>query len=225
MFESCELAFDGREAVQYVERMKPDLLITSVVLPGIDGIGAISEARRSCKDIAIVVSSAVQSGYVIDLAFKKGADMYITKPVEYDVFSERLRALLNDRPSYTGTVIRQDNGQKRIMAIITREIQRIGISAGIKGFRYVRYAIWLTLGEDRKKSMMGYIYPAVAQQFGTTWQCVERDIRHAIESAWIHGSISYIDEVFGFTVYADKGKPTNAAFIATVAEKIRLELP
>ena len=42
-------------------------------------------------------------------------------------------------------------------------------------------------------------------------------------SKW-HGTVEeWIDELFGYTINAEKGKPTNSEFIALIADKIRLE--
>lgn len=46
---------------------------------------------------------------------------------------------------------------------------------------------------------------------------------NAIEVAWGRGKMDTIDALFGYTVHAGKGKPTNSEFIALIADKIRLE--
>jgi two-component system response regulator (stage 0 sporulation protein A) len=48
-------------------------------------------------------------------------------------------------------------------------------------------------------------------------------MRHAIETAWTRSDINTLDDVFGHTVDAEKGRPTNSAFIARIADKIRLD--
>ncbi len=58
----------------------------------------------------------------------------------------------------------------------------------------------------------------------TTPSRVERAIRHAIEVAWTRGSMDTNNEMFGNTISATKGKPTNSEFIAMTADKLRLEM-
>jgi len=53
---------------------------------------------------------------------------------------------------------------------------------------------------------------------------VERAIRHAIEVAWGRGEQGAVETIFGYTISAAKGKPTNSEFIAMIADKLRLEL-
>ena len=57
----------------------------------------------------------------------------------------------------------------------------------------------------------------------TTPSRVERAIRHAIELAWNRGKLETLNNLFGYTIQNDKGKPTNSEFIAIIADKLRLE--
>ena len=68
------------------------------------------------------------------------------------------------------------------------------------------------------------LYPDIALKYNTTPSRVERAIRHAIEVAWGRGDQQVVENIFGYTVSADKGKPTNSEFIAMIADKLRLEI-
>ena len=68
------------------------------------------------------------------------------------------------------------------------------------------------------------LYPEIAKKFSTTPSRVERAIRHAIEVAWGRGEPQVMENIFGYTVSASKGKPTNSEFIAMISDKLRLEL-
>ena len=76
-------------------------------------------------------------------------------------------------------------------------------------------------------NMMKYItkllYPTIAKKYKTTSSSVERAIRHAIEVAWNRGKVELLEEMFGYTISAGKGKPTNSEFIALIADKMRLD--
>ena len=100
----------------------------------------------------------------------------------------------------------------------------VGIPAHIKGYQYLRSAIVIAVGDmDILNSITKQLYPTIAQMYGTTASRVERAIRHAIEVAWSRGKIETINELFGYTISAGKGKPTNSEFVALIADKIRLE--
>ena len=48
-------------------------------------------------------------------------------------------------------------------------------------------------------------------------------MRTAVESTWLHGNLEAIQQLFGFSVDADRGKPTNAEFLSMLAEHVRRE--
>lgn len=76
---------------------------------------------------------------------------------------------------------------------------------------------------DILNSITKQLYPTIAKMHNTTPSRVERAIRHAIEVAWNRGKMDTINELFGYSIQAGKGKPTNSEFIALIADKIRLE--
>lgn len=96
----------------------------------------------------------------------------------------------------------------------------MGFRDNIVGTAMVRQAIKLW---EPGSSVTKEIYPAIAKQFGTTASRVERNIRHAIESAWDRGDLHTIESVFGGSISQDKGKPTNSEFIARMAVYFDIE--
>ena len=68
------------------------------------------------------------------------------------------------------------------------------------------------------------LYPEIAERYRTTPSRVERAIRHAIEVAWARGKNDAVESIFGYTISASKGNPTNSEFIAMIADKLRLEI-
>lgn len=107
---------------------------------------------------------------------------------------------------------------------VTNILLEIGIPAHIKGYQYIREGIMMSYYD---RNMLQYItkflYPSIAKKYRTTSSSVERTIRHAIEVAWRRGSMEVLEEVFGNTVCAGKGKPTNSEFMALLTDKLRLE--
>ena len=123
--------------------------------------------------------------------------------------------------------LRNKNKRVPVNAIendVTEIIREIGIPANIKGYQYIRDGIIMAIDD---LSMLNFItkllYPTIAKKYKTTSSSVERAIRHAIEVAWVRGNIQMIEEMFGYTVSAGKGKPTNSEFIALISDKLRLD--
>ena len=109
--------------------------------------------------------------------------------------------------------------------MITDVLHKIGVPAHIKGYQYLRRAIFVTVMEPEIIcSVTGRLYPYVAGSFQSTPSRVERAIRHAIEVAWDRGNIDFLSSYFGSTIHQSRGKPTNSEFIAIVADKLRITL-
>lgn len=75
-------ASDGVDALQLARRLRPDLIILDVMLPGLDGYEICREIRRDPDTAAIPIIMLSARGLEIDkvLAFESGADDYVTKP-------------------------------------------------------------------------------------------------------------------------------------------------
>lgn len=107
---------------------------------------------------------------------------------------------------------------------VTNILLEIGIPAHIKGYQYIREGIIMSFYDrNMLHYITKYLYPAIAKKYKTTSSSVERTIRHAIEVAWRRGNLETLEEVFGNTICAGKGKPTNSEFMALLTDKLRLE--
>ena len=115
--------------------------------------------------------------------------------------------------------------EENLEALVTNVIHEVGVPAHIKGYQYLKEAIMMVIGDiDVINQITKQLYPDIARKYKTTPSRVERAIRHAIEVAWGRGQQDTVENIFGYTVSAAKGKPTNSEFIAMIADKLRLEL-
>lgn len=222
-------AEDGREALSMIEEQQPDVVILDVVLPEIDGIGVIEKAKenKAIKDISFMVLATICSDPMIECAFQTGADFYMVRPFDHTSLLARIRQLA--RKSDAKNTFEAVNHSHRFMeqnleSDVTDIIRDIGIPAHIKGYQYIREGIIMAVND---MNMLNYItkllYPTIAKKYKTTSSSVERAIRHAIEVAWSRGKIDVLEDMFGYTISAGKGKPTNSEFIALIADKLRLQ--
>ena len=115
--------------------------------------------------------------------------------------------------------------EENLEALVTNVIHEVGVPAHIKGYQYLREAIMMVVNNiDIINQITKQLYPDIANKYHTTPSRVERAIRHAIEVAWGRGQTEVVENIFGYTISAAKGKPTNSEFIAMIADKLRLEL-
>lgn len=221
IFSSFHFAFDGKEAIEKFKQYRPNLVVTDLILPIVDGLGILEALNENGlkKDSKIIVSSGTGGDFFINKSFKYGADYFLIKPITYETFQGRVLDLFSEKSSEDALV------QTSTAGMITHIIQRLGLPVGSKGYIFVRYAIELVLHDPAVlKHITKVLYPAVAKQFASTPERVERNIRHAIEVAWSKGDLAFIEKLFGYTVDADRGKPTNSAFLAAVTDYISLNL-
>lgn len=94
----CQISFaeDGTSGIAKARTLKPDILITDVMMPDINGYEVTRQLRRDLQfaGIPILVLTA-QSGLQDKLkAFEAGADDYLSKPFEAAELAARVTALL-----------------------------------------------------------------------------------------------------------------------------------
>lgn len=214
---------DGREALRLIEERRPDLLLTDVALPGLDGLGLLKTLRDQdgyCPKT--IICSAFCGHQTLTEAEKLGVCYYLPKPCEPASLMERMRGIFETAVSPDARV--RDLRVHDLRNIVTNVIHEIGVPAHIKGYHYLRDAITMVVEDmDLLGAVTKELYPAIAKANKTTPSRVERAIRHAIEVAWNRGRLETINALFGYTVQNDKGKPTNSEFIAIIADKLRIE--
>ena len=91
-------AASGEEALEMVRKLKPDLILLDVNLPGMSGIETCREIRRS-TDAPIIVLTVRNAERDKVVALDAGADDYVTKPFGIEELLARVRASLRRHPS------------------------------------------------------------------------------------------------------------------------------
>ncbi len=86
-------ASTGEEGVELASKLKPDLILLDVNLPGISGIEACREIRRS-SDAPIIMLTVRNAERDKVVALDAGADDYVTKPFGIEELLARVRASL-----------------------------------------------------------------------------------------------------------------------------------
>ncbi len=79
-----ETAADGFKALPKLEEFGPDLLLTDLKMPGLDGLELMRKAREGDPDIAAVVMTAYGAIDTAVAAMRQGAADYLTKPINVD---------------------------------------------------------------------------------------------------------------------------------------------
>ncbi|MCF3941721.1 sporulation transcription factor Spo0A [Oceanobacillus alkalisoli] len=221
-------ASNGRECLEMLEVLEPDILILDIIMPHIDGIAVLNQLRtlELNKTPQVIMLTAFGQEEVMKKAVEFGASYFILKPFDLDHLADRIRTISKNIDNFKTKVRKQRKKNKthNLEASITNIIHEVGVPAHIKGYMYLREAITMVYNNiDLLGAITKTLYPQIAKKYNTTASRVERAIRHAIEVAWSRGNIDSISALFGYTINISKAKPTNSEFIAMVADRLRLE--
>ncbi|MEZ4405064.1 MAG: sigma-54 dependent transcriptional regulator [Polyangiales bacterium] len=92
-----DTASSGEEAMERLAEQAPDILLTDVRMPGIDGVELLSRAKARDPELSVVVMTAFGTVRDAVRAMRAGAEHYITKPVDFDELSVVLSRVIERR--------------------------------------------------------------------------------------------------------------------------------
>lgn len=210
---------DGDTGLELAKNNKDsiDLVIMDTLLPGKDGLSLLKEFKEIGAKFKIILTSSVKNSLIFNNIDNFNVSYILLKPYG-----------MTDLENIVSSVFSKAEDQIASFHLegkISKMLHSLGIPSHIKGYQYIRESIMLIynnpyiIGGITKE-----LYPEVANKFRTTSSRVERAIRHAIEVSWNRGDYEYMEELFGHSVDYDRAKPTNSEFIATVADKLKLDI-
>lgn len=104
-----------------------------------------------------------------------------------------------------------------LLTLIYDLLYRLGLTANYTGFFHTAYAVLLTCREpDRLRLATKWLYPEVADHYGTTWTAVERNIRYSIGLLWAE----HPNRLSKLTGNIIAKRPTPAKFIALLSANL-----
>jgi len=91
--------FDGKEALKLAKNQLPDIIISDIMMPEMDGITLCRHIREDelISHIPIILLTAKSDVENKIIGFKYGADEYITKPFELNILKMRIQNLIKQR--------------------------------------------------------------------------------------------------------------------------------
>lgn len=92
-------ASSGEVAVSMCERVKPDVVLMDLVMPGMDGAEATRAIRQACPDIQVIVLTSYKDEDLVQNAMQAGAIGYLLKNVTADELAEAIRSAKAGRPT------------------------------------------------------------------------------------------------------------------------------
>jgi DNA-binding NarL/FixJ family response regulator len=96
-FEVVGEAVDGKEAIESVGRLKPDLVLMDLSMPKTDGITAIKEIKRCLPETRIIALTVHKTEGHVRMALEAGADGYILKDASSTELEMAIRNILDGK--------------------------------------------------------------------------------------------------------------------------------
>ncbi|MBQ9264084.1 MAG: hypothetical protein IJ189_07750 [Clostridia bacterium] len=200
---------DGMDVIRDIERLCPDVAVMDEILTGADGqavLRRLEDALPTPPRVALLKRLPGES---------TAADAVCSWPCE----AEKLQNAVEQAGRQPVPALAAVWAKTR-EAVAAELLKRLGVPEGLKGYRYLLNAVSdCACAPGLLKGSV--LYPLLARRWGTTAVAAEKAIRTAIEHTWLQGNLLEIQRLFGFSVDAEKGKPTNLECIAMLAEHAR----
>ncbi len=92
-------AEEGRQALDFCLNQQPDLVISDVMMPGMDGFTFCAQLKedQQTSHIPVILLTAKDSSQMKLKGFEQGADAYVTKPFNIAVLKAQIKSVLNSR--------------------------------------------------------------------------------------------------------------------------------
>lgn len=192
---------------------KPDVVVSDLTLCDGDSVSVMRTAKSVFPVIpAFVIFSDVYNSFIESQVTESGISCFLFSPFNSIELHNAIISALS----------RKKYESYDLEVVVTDIIQKIGVPANIRGYRYIRTAVMKCIEDDNcLNSITKLLYPLVAEKYETTTSRVERAIRHAIYATWQKGNPNTIHSLFGYDLNAFS-QPTNSEFISLIADKVRL---
>lgn len=203
--ELCAIESNSFEGLKKVRECSPDIVLTDLIMPDIDGSEVIKRIRDSLfKKPKIIVLSGVNDVTIINEALEGGADYYLLKPVSLLFLKEKIVSIFNR------------NSKNNTNNINVNTCMRdIGLPIGLSGYDYAIDAVNIIL-ENNRGMMLKEINNIIAKKNYTSAQCVDACLHNAILKAHALHNEKY-KNLFGDI----KKCPSNYVFLRTIREYIK----
>jgi DNA-binding NarL/FixJ family response regulator len=117
-FEVVGGASDGEAAIVEAARLRPDLVLHDLSMPGLDGLGALPRLRESAPETEVVVLTASGTEENLLAAIRGGAAGYLLKTEPPERIASFLNGVVEGEAALSGTIarrlleqVRQGNGR------------------------------------------------------------------------------------------------------------------
>lgn len=185
---------NGRQGLGEILRLKPDVVLTDIPLPGLDGIALLRQTRRFVQPPAVIICTRFYSDAIMRQASRYGAAYFLCKPIELQTLPGLIAECGGCRAESSvrhPEVDEIDEVQRRRAGIALSLLKELGLSPRLYGSAYILEAA-LHCHDDATlfKNLTQGLYAVLAGRMDTTPSRIERSLRNAIDIAYERGTLS-----------------------------------
>lgn len=211
-FNLVGIAYNGKEAVEFLENKRADIIILDNIMPYLDGLGVIEyinsiECLRKPK---IIVTSVMENNFIINNMRNLGILYYLLKPFTVDILIERIMQM-SSKDIYDINLL-----EKQIII----NLEHLGMSIETKGYLYIKKAIIILIKEGIDNINISDIYEQLSKTYRHSSKSIEKAIRKSIEITFSKGNFKELNGIFEYDISIETGKTSNKKFIYKLAQAI-----
>ncbi len=88
---STEVVTRGEQAIAYVEREMPDIVLLDLRMPGMDGIDVLKNIKASHPEVQVIILSGHEAAGDREEAVRYGAFDFVSKPADIDLLTGKIK--------------------------------------------------------------------------------------------------------------------------------------
>lgn len=205
---------DGLEALELLGEFRPDVLVTDLALPGLDGLSLLRTAAALTHRPALLATTRISTPFIQEVIGQIGVDYMMLKPCDIRSLAERVRDLSQCDGGHVCAPVQRNALSSLLLSL--------NVPAGRRGYTYLEIVIEL-YRQDPNRSLTKDLYPTAGRVNQSNGPAVERTIRSVIEDAWKDRDEAVWRLYFPVSRSGMVAKPTNRAFIAAVAAALGIQ--
>lgn len=197
--EICGLCGSPIDALEDLKYIKPDIVMVDLLMPGMDGITFVGQAKAQYPDIGYIMLSQVSNKDMISSAYESGVEFFIQKPInaievenvltrviQSITMKRALSSMQNIFAASMQDVMPKAPAQKKEPAHITKAkdiLQRLGIIGEIGSKDIINVVDYMITHRDIASDMT---LTELCAQFSDTPKSVEQRIRRTANTAMVN---------------------------------------
>jgi len=105
-FEIVGIVTEGRALLQKAADLKPDIIISDIAMPGLNGLDACEQLKQTLRNVKIIFVSFHQEAHVCAEAFRRGASAYLVKHSAAEELVRAIRTVVRGGTYLTPLVVK-----------------------------------------------------------------------------------------------------------------------